>query len=79
MSPVFKQGMYLGEIKEGRKKRDPGNEVDGNADSDIWKFCVLSARIWDLFWASDLNRKFLLLPLVRFFYNTQMESSYFSI
>lgn len=35
LSPVFKQGMYLGEIKEGRKKRDPGNEVDGNADSDI--------------------------------------------
>jgi len=23
--------MYLGEIKERRKKGDPGNEVDGNA------------------------------------------------
>ena len=31
LSLVFKQGMYLGEIKERRKKGDPGNEVDGNA------------------------------------------------
>lgn len=38
--------MYLGEIKEGRKKGDPGNEVDGNAGKEltqIFENFVLSA------------------------------------
>lgn len=72
--------MYLGEIKEGRKKGDPGNEVDGNAGKEltqIFENFVSLVQFKEFETFLSLWPK--LLPLVRFFYNTQMESSYFSI